>query len=656
MNVLARLKNFILGASKDPFCTEGRQRMALIAFLAWIGLGADGLSSSCYGPELGYLALGQYHHLGLYLAFLTGLTVFIIALSYNQVIELFPNGGGGYKVANTLLGPAAGLVSGIALLVDYLLTIAISIASGVEAVFSLLPLRLHGHLLITEVIAVLLLMVINLRGMKESIKVLLPIFLGFVLTHLGIILYGIFAHGRELPVLLQQTVVETHSALRSIGFVAVMAILFKAYSLGSGTYTGLEAVSNNVNMLAEPRVKTGRMTMLYMALSLSIVASGILLLYMLWRVQAQPGMTLNAVVFQSILGQHAWGHIGLVILLAFEAGLLVVGANTGYLGGPAVLANMAIDDWVPRRFAYLSSRLVKQNGILFFGIGSAIILILSRGSVAFLVILYSINVFVTFSISLLGLVVYWWQNRGHAPMWGRRLALSFLGFFVCSTILVITVVTKFFTGAWIALLLLAVLVVALAFIKRFYRRYENLKDALDESLVVPLDGIERDEPQHLDPKQATAVFLVKNLGAAIHTILWVERMFPKYFQNYIFMSYGSVDTNSFRSETSLNILKIQTDRVLKYLVRFANKHGIPAKMMANFGADPMTDIPEMAREVNVDFSQNVFFMSEYLMQQENLLTRFLSSGFMSAVNRRLQREGIKVLSVPLVIDKKRKLS
>jgi hypothetical protein len=147
----------LFGAPLDPFSSQTRQHIALVAFLAWIGLGADGLSSSCYGPEEAFLALGEHTHLALYMAAATALTVFVIAVAYNQVIELFPSGGGGYKVATNLIGPYTGLVSGAALIVDYMLTIAISVASGADAVFSLLPVAAQSLKLWTELGLVLLL-------------------------------------------------------------------------------------------------------------------------------------------------------------------------------------------------------------------------------------------------------------------------------------------------------------------------------------------------------------------------------------------------------------------------------------------------------------------------------------------------------------------
>src|SRR6266478_7490327 len=155
----------LLGAPLDPFSNRTRQHIALVAFLAWIGLGADGLSSSCYGPEEAFLALGEHTHLALYMAAATALTVFVIAVGYNQVIELFPSGGGGYKVATNLIGPYTGLVSGAALIVDYMLTLAISVASGAAAVFSFLPSDIHHLKLGVEITMVVLLLVLNLRGM-----------------------------------------------------------------------------------------------------------------------------------------------------------------------------------------------------------------------------------------------------------------------------------------------------------------------------------------------------------------------------------------------------------------------------------------------------------------------------------------------------------
>src|SRR5437870_9452295 len=168
-----KISETLLGKRLDPFSSQTRQHIALIAFLAWVGLGADGLSSSCYGPEEAFIALGTHTHFALYIALATAATVFVISLGYNQVIELFPSGGGGYKVATQLLGPYVGLVSGAALIVDYVLTIAVSTASGMDAIFSFS--FLHPFLrykLFAEAMLIIFLLGLNMRGMKESIKLL----------------------------------------------------------------------------------------------------------------------------------------------------------------------------------------------------------------------------------------------------------------------------------------------------------------------------------------------------------------------------------------------------------------------------------------------------------------------------------------------------
>src|SRR4051812_6085700 len=204
-----KIREIILGKALDPMKSETRHSMALVAFLAWVGLGADGLSSSAYGPEETFKALGAHTHLGLYMAIATAVTVFIIALAYNQVIELFPTGGGGYRVATKLVGPYMGLIAGCALVLDYVLTIAISIAAGVEALSSLLPLAFRQYNLWAEIFFIGILIVLNLRGMKEAIKILLPVFLGFVVTHLALIVYGIYVHAALLPTIVPNTLSET---------------------------------------------------------------------------------------------------------------------------------------------------------------------------------------------------------------------------------------------------------------------------------------------------------------------------------------------------------------------------------------------------------------------------------------------------------------
>jgi amino acid transporter len=328
MTAVNKIWQLVFGKPLDPLDPRTRHAIAVTAILAWVGLGADGLSSSCYGPEEAFLALGQHTQLALFLALATAATVFIIALGYNQVIELFPTGGGGYRVATALLGPRLGLVSGAALLVDYVLTVATSLASGVDAFFSLLPVGAQEFKLATELILIVLMTGLNFRGMRESIMVLLPIFMGFVVLHLILIVYGVAVHGNHLTAVVPGAVAEAHSMSHALGPLVVAALLMRAFSLGSGTYTRLEAVSNNVNMLAEPRVPAGKVTMFYMASSLAFTAGGIILLYMLWHAQPVEGQTLNAVVFGSVID-----HLGLGSALAPCVAGRCARARSGFVAG-----------------------------------------------------------------------------------------------------------------------------------------------------------------------------------------------------------------------------------------------------------------------------------------------------------------------------------
>src|SRR6266436_4245100 len=194
-----RVRSLVLGPALSPHDQSVFHKLSLIAFFAWVGLGADGLSSSCYGPEQAFRALGSHPYLCVFVGLASALTVFIISASYSQIIELFPTGGGGYLVATKLLGEKAGLVSGSALVVDYMLTITISVASGTDAIFSFLPPSVHGLKLFTEVFLILGLIFLNLRGTKESVQFLLPIFLLFVLTHIVAISLGVGTRIGELP-------------------------------------------------------------------------------------------------------------------------------------------------------------------------------------------------------------------------------------------------------------------------------------------------------------------------------------------------------------------------------------------------------------------------------------------------------------------------
>ncbi len=654
MSPPTKLREILLGKSLDPLNPATRHSIVLVAFLAWIGLGADGLSSSCYGPEEAFLALGTHTQLGLYLALATALTVFVIALAYNQVIDLFPSGGGGYKVATRLLGPHAGLVSGAALIVDYVLTIAISVASGADALFSLLPLALQNLKFGSEIALLILLIALNLRGMKESIKLLLPIFIGFFLTHTLLIGYGISVHAEGLPALIPATLSETSSLAHETGWMFVAALFLRAYSLGGGTYTGIEAVSNNVNMLSEPRARTGKLTMLYMAMSLAFTAGGIIVLYLLWQAQHVEGQTLNAVTFKAIIDTLAmpdWASSStLALVLALEAGLLLVAANTGFLGGPAVMANMAADSWIPRQFRQLSSRLVTQNGILVMGIAALLILLWSKGSVTLLVVLYSINVFLTFSLSLLGLSVHWWRERRGVRTWKRKLSLSLLGLSVTASILLVTVVEKFSDGGWVTLLITGLVV---GFCLSIHKHYAETKAKLREAEKLFSQSVRIDPglPKKLDPELPTAIFLVdEHRGVGIHTIMWVLRLFPGHFKNFVFLSAGEVDSQSYDSDATIRTMQFKTENALCYYAGFCRSHDLQATWRMAHGTDPVAVLDDLIQEVIAEYPNSVCFAAKLIFASDSLWVRWLHNQTALTMQRRLHLRGQQMVILPMKVS------
>ncbi len=482
LDLSGRIKAALIGKSRDLSDRSLFHKLSLIAFFAWVGLGADGLSSSCYGPEEAFKALNGHIYLSLFVAAASVLTVFVISASYSQIIELFPTGGGGYLVASKLLSPTLGVVSGSALLIDYVLTITLSVASGADALFSLLPASSLHYKLIVEIAGVCVLTLLNLRGAKEAVLPWVPIFVVFVLTHAFAIGYTLCTHLSNLPEVWQHAAADVGASHSQLGWIGMALLVLRAYSMGAGTYTGIEAVSNGLPILREPRVQTGKRTMRYMAISLSITVAGLLVGYLLYQVSPQNGKTLNAVLFEHLTA--SWPRGGaftfILITLASEAALLFVAAQTGFLDGPRVLSNMALDRWFPARFATLSDRFVTHNGIMLMGGSALLLMVCSRGSVDFLVVLYSINVFITFTLSQLGMVRHWWQERNRMAGWKSKIAINGIGTALTTFILITLSILKFFEGGWITLVVTGLLVGLAFLIKRHYKQTARDLRRLDE--------------------------------------------------------------------------------------------------------------------------------------------------------------------------------
>lgn len=657
--MLERLRGLLIGGRKNLFDPHIHHQLALIAFFAWVGLGSDGLSSSSYGPEEAFLALGHHTHLALYLTVATVLTVFLISASYSQIIELFPSGGGGYVVATKLLGSTPGVISGGALVVDYVLTIAISVASGVDTLWSFLPPDWAVWKLPCELFVVVGLTGLNLRGVKESVAVLMPIFVAFVVTHLALIVVGITSHGAGLGHIVADTAADTHSAVQEMGGLAVVFLFLKAFSLGGGTFTGIEAVSNSTAMLREPRVETGKKTMLYMSLSLSFTAGGILLCYLLWGTHHEAGKTLNAALWSAItdswtIGNWRVGHAFVVFTLLAEGALLFVAAQTGFLAGPATLAAMAVDNWVPKRFAHLSERLVTQNGIITMGLAAVATLLYTAGSVKILIVMYSINVFLTFTLSQLGMVRHWWTCRDGLGHWRRRFFIATLGTLVTGGILVVTAIIKFSQGGWVTLVVTGAFVGMCVVVRRHYQQVRNVLKSLDDVLTdLPLP--QREDTPELSPAGPTAVVLVEAYaGLGIHTLLTIQRMFPRHFKNLVFVSVGLVDSGQFKGTESVHALEEKTRADLERYVDLANRMGYYSEYRFTLGTDLIEELEHICMDLQKEFRRSMVFAGQLVFQRETLFTRTLHHETAFSIQRRLQFAGIQVIILPIRVWEQKK--
>src|SRR5438874_2497045 len=567
-----RLKRLVLGGPKDLQDPHLFKHISLVAFLAWVGLGADGLFS------------------------------------------VIPDGGRWASLH----------VPG-------------------------LPLKLQ-----VELAAFLLLVVLNLRGVKESVKVLMPIFLVFIATHAIIILVGIGGNlGRTHPVVEQVSTGLSHG-LSTLGFGGLALLFLRAYSLGGGTYTGIEAVSNGLQIMREPRVQTGKRTMAYMAISLAVTASGIILCYLLLDVRyADPDHTTN-----SLLAGKVAGHVQLLglpvgkwfvfITLLSEALLLFVAAQAGFIDGPRVMANMAHDSWFPHRFSALSDRFTMQNGVLLMGGAGLAMLLYTRGRVDALVVMYSINVFLTFSLTQIAMIRYWTmrETRRKQPDWKSHVWIHLVGGALCIVILTITVAEKFREGGWLTVLATSALIALCMAIRRHYAGVFARLKRLDQILgALPSQAVAK---RSLDPKKPTAVMLVGGYsGLGIHSLLTALKLFPRYFQNVLFVTVGVVDSATFQGVEEVDRVREQAEEGLRKYVEQAERMGLPADARLAMGTEAVAESVRVASEIAQDFPRAIFFAGKLIFERERWFDRFLHNETAYAMQRRLQFAGLQMVVLPV---------
>lgn len=657
--MLRRLRRWLFGPPKDVRDPHAFHKLSLVALLAWVGLGADGLSSSAYGPDEAFRQLGEHTGLAFFLALGTAFTVFVISYGYSRIIERFPSGGGGYVVASRLLSPKLGVLSGAALLVDYVLTITISIASGADAIFSFLPPDWLPFKLPIAYAGIALLTAMNIRGVKESIALLVPIFAIFLVTHVILLIVVIGGHAGEIGQVSHEVRSDVGRSFTVLGTLGVAKLLLRAYSLGGGTYTGIEAVSNGVGMMREPRVSTAKRTMVLMAVSLAVTAGGILLSYLLVHATPAPGKTMNAVLLERAFGEWTFagaklGPAFVVIALFSEGALLFVAAQAGFLDGPRVMANMAIDSWLPRRFAALSDRLTMRNGVTIMALAAFAALTYTRGDVSKLVVMYSINVFLTFSLSNAAMLRFWRRHPEEDARRRRHMFAHGLGLALCGTILVVTVLEKLTEGGWVTLVVTGGLVAICFAVRRHYARVVNAVKRLDVELPSPPEvEVEEEHPPAapIAPASRVAVLLVGGYsGLGRHALLTLMRMFPGHFQGVVFASVAVVDSESFKGQDQVALLERRTHESLMRYERYARSLGLAATSAMAVGTEVAAHAEQLAVELVGRFPGALVVAGQIIFEEETLANRLLHNETALMVQNRLQRRGVAMIVVPVRID------
>jgi amino acid transporter len=428
-----------------PRETEVR-RLSKIQGLA--SFSPDALASIGYADQEIYLGLVVAGSIGLSLAFPIALTIValltLLALSYYQIIQSYPSGGGSYTVARTTLGKVPGLVAASGLIVNYLLNVAVSLTTGVDAIASafqeLWPYRMTISLLLLIAITFL-----NLRGMRETgIIMAIPVYL-FLLAYLPMLAYG------GLRISIGPSPSLTSTAMPATTPVTTFMLLY-AFSTGCTAMTGIEAISNGVPYFRSPETKNAGRTMLIMAFLMGVLFLGSVGLMQVLHVVAGPEETILSALARCLLGNGP-------AYLLIQAGtmiILTVGANTSFAGLPRLLSVMADDGFLPKSLTRVNSRGVFANGVLFLALSAGVLILIFSGSSHALIPLFAVGVFLAYSLSQSGMVLHWWRERGTG--WALKAVLNGVGALATGITFVIVSYAKFVGGAWTAILLIPILV------------------------------------------------------------------------------------------------------------------------------------------------------------------------------------------------------
>jgi len=507
--LLSIAKGAILGS---PFATSQAIHERLTKLKALAIFSSDALSSSAYATEeiliILVLAGSGALHNSLWIAGLIALLLGIVTISYRQTIKAYPSGGGAYIVAHENLGRGPGLVAGAALLVDYVLTVSVSVAAGVAAVTSAAP-DLHDVRVPIGVTMIVLITIGNLRGIREAGTLFaIPTYF-FLFSMSAVIVIGFVkvVIGDAPGSLLHEAPPREHVA--ATGGLTVFLVM-RAFSSGSAALTGIEAISNGVPAFKQPEVKNARATMVWMAVLLGFLFLGITFLssrFGLVPEQAEAGgETIVSQLGKATVGEN-------VFYYAYQVGtalVLFLAANTSFNGFPPLGAILARDRFLPRQFAFRGDRLAYSNGIMILAVAAAVLLAAFGGEVTRLIPLYALGVFVSFTLSQTGMVKHTLRLREDG--WRAAALISGVGAAATAIVAVVIGISKFASGAWISVLMMAALMLMFALIRRHYDWFAGRIRVSDDELPVGIPTAvaivrtgERDEPQNLPPRDHVIV-------------------------------------------------------------------------------------------------------------------------------------------------------
>ncbi|PZN09428.1 MAG: amino acid permease [Bacillota bacterium] len=472
-----RLKRLVLGRPKRTD-EDLQERLPVPVGLAIFF--SDALSSVAYGPEEILLVLTAAGAAGVPYALPVGLAIvaliFVVSTSYVQTIRAYPGGGGAYGVTRENLGELPGLVAAAALLTGYLLTVAVSVAAGVGALTSGFP-WLRGHEVAIAVIVVLFMAWMNLRGVRESGTFFAVPTYGFIVSMLLLVGAGVvdLLRGSWHPAVDPASALDFQGLPLAGGGLSVF-LLLRAFASGTATLTGLEAVANGVGAFRPPEAENAARTMVLGRTLLAVLFTGVMVLAVGLHVLPREGETVLSQVTRSVFGSGvAYYAVQIVTML-----ILFLAANTAFAGFPRLLALLARDGYVSRRFANLNDTLVYGLGIGVLAACAALLLVLFRGNTHRLIPLYAVGVFTAFTLSQTGMVVHWLRERRRGT--GRHtwsLLVNGLGAVACTGVLVIVLLTKFVQGGWVAVVIIPSLVVYFLSVKHYYERFLDRVAALE---------------------------------------------------------------------------------------------------------------------------------------------------------------------------------